>query len=418
MNSIECGKFIAELRKEKRLTQNELAEKLQITNKAVSRWETGEGFPDVSILPALADILDVSVDEILRGKRKSNQDLRPDKRLKLTFSNHLLIIKGLLILGYFLFLALSYTTFKVWIGGIVYVSIGIAAYLWFFIARNRYIALSEYNEGDRLILFTEERNVVTTTATLSAMVFVMIILVGLIGMYVNGVVTFYDYVVWASISGMTAFLLANGYYAIQGKRLGVEKPIDWMKSLGVVYAFLLVMPLSGNLRVLGIGTILYYLPILMFAVSTFFILRKEGIKRHLALAILDVLSLMLMVLFVERVEDFAYIVLSLLFIIVLLLALWHSIRGVVRHQRNGSFVISIRLLIIVLFYILISGSATRGVDGEVEWIQQTTLFFYYLLLPLSLFLTKPNRIDGTPKPKKSKTDVDDLSISSQTEGNE
>lgn len=74
MDSQQSGKFIAQLRKEKQLTQNDLADLLQVTNKAVSRWETGEGYPDVSSLVKLASILNVTVDELLAGKRLKTSD--------------------------------------------------------------------------------------------------------------------------------------------------------------------------------------------------------------------------------------------------------------------------------------------------------------------------------------------------------
>jgi transcriptional regulator with XRE-family HTH domain len=69
MDNIKIGSFIAECRKEKQITQQQLADKLKITNKAVSKWETGNGFPDISLLPELAEILNVSVDEILKAQK-------------------------------------------------------------------------------------------------------------------------------------------------------------------------------------------------------------------------------------------------------------------------------------------------------------------------------------------------------------
>lgn len=69
MNQIEIGKFIAECRKEKELTQLQLAEKLNITNRAVSKWETGKSMPDVSVMLELCNILGVSVNELLSGER-------------------------------------------------------------------------------------------------------------------------------------------------------------------------------------------------------------------------------------------------------------------------------------------------------------------------------------------------------------
>lgn len=70
MDNISTGKLIAELRKEKGYTQQQLADQLNLSNKTISKWESGSGSPDISNLPMLADILGVSVDELLRGERK------------------------------------------------------------------------------------------------------------------------------------------------------------------------------------------------------------------------------------------------------------------------------------------------------------------------------------------------------------
>ena len=69
MNQEKIGKFIAECRKEKNLTQLQLAEKLNISNRAVSKWETGKSCPDVSIMMELCDILGINVNELLSGER-------------------------------------------------------------------------------------------------------------------------------------------------------------------------------------------------------------------------------------------------------------------------------------------------------------------------------------------------------------
>ena len=68
MNQLKIGKFIAECRKEKNLTQMQLAEKLGITDKAISKWERGLAMPDVSIMLELCDILGISVNELLSGE--------------------------------------------------------------------------------------------------------------------------------------------------------------------------------------------------------------------------------------------------------------------------------------------------------------------------------------------------------------
>ena len=75
MDPTRTGEWIAARRKEKNLTQRELAARLGVTDKAVSRWETGKGYPDVSLLPVLADELDCSVNELLSGKRLTPEEV-------------------------------------------------------------------------------------------------------------------------------------------------------------------------------------------------------------------------------------------------------------------------------------------------------------------------------------------------------
>ena len=76
MDKNTTGRFIAELRKQKGFTQNELAEKLMVTDKAISRWETGKGLPDTSLLKPLGDVLGVSVTELLSGKEIEEVDMK------------------------------------------------------------------------------------------------------------------------------------------------------------------------------------------------------------------------------------------------------------------------------------------------------------------------------------------------------
>ena len=68
MDQLKIGKFIAECRKQKQLTQLQLADKLGITDKAISKWERGIAMPDTSIMLELCDILCISVNELLNGE--------------------------------------------------------------------------------------------------------------------------------------------------------------------------------------------------------------------------------------------------------------------------------------------------------------------------------------------------------------
>jgi transcriptional regulator with XRE-family HTH domain/DNA-directed RNA polymerase subunit RPC12/RpoP len=74
MDQIRIGKFIAECRKQKNLTQMQLSEKLGITDKAISKWERGIAMPDSSIMLELCDILGISVNELLSGEKISMEN--------------------------------------------------------------------------------------------------------------------------------------------------------------------------------------------------------------------------------------------------------------------------------------------------------------------------------------------------------
>lgn len=74
MDRYVTGAVIRRLRESKKLTQEELADKLFVTSKAVSKWETGQGFPDISLLEPLAKALDISVIELLSGEDVKNSN--------------------------------------------------------------------------------------------------------------------------------------------------------------------------------------------------------------------------------------------------------------------------------------------------------------------------------------------------------
>ena len=72
MNQEKIGKFIAYCRKEKNMTQEELAQKLHLTDKAISKWERGLSFPDITILNPLADVLEINISELLNCEKAWN----------------------------------------------------------------------------------------------------------------------------------------------------------------------------------------------------------------------------------------------------------------------------------------------------------------------------------------------------------
>ena len=112
MEKKSIGSFIAALRKASGLTQRELAERLNVSDKAVSRWEREESLPDLSLIPAIAEIFGVTADELLRGERRKEGESLPrageksEKQLKnlinrslLRFNNRSIIAAGVTLAG-------------------------------------------------------------------------------------------------------------------------------------------------------------------------------------------------------------------------------------------------------------------------------------------------------------------------------
>ena len=109
MDQKKTGEFLKQLRKEKGLTQEQLAERFVVSGRTVSRWETGSNMPDLSVLVELADYYDVDIREIIDGERKSEKmdkelkdtvlkiaEYSNEDKLKVTKRMHLLFIGGLI----------------------------------------------------------------------------------------------------------------------------------------------------------------------------------------------------------------------------------------------------------------------------------------------------------------------------------
>lgn len=95
MDQIKTGKFIATLRKEKELTQEQLGEKLGVTNKTISRWENGNYMPDIEMLSLLSKEFDVSINELISGERLLLDDFKKaaDNNLVTVLNNSAFTLK-------------------------------------------------------------------------------------------------------------------------------------------------------------------------------------------------------------------------------------------------------------------------------------------------------------------------------------
>lgn len=88
MDQIKIGLFLKELRKERGITQEQLAEALNVSGRTVSRWETGSNMPDISMLVSIAEYYKVSIPEIIDGERKSEKMNNEVKETALILSDY------------------------------------------------------------------------------------------------------------------------------------------------------------------------------------------------------------------------------------------------------------------------------------------------------------------------------------------
>lgn len=95
MDMVKMGNFLAELRKEHNLTQAELGDKLGVTNKTVSRWETGNYMPPVEMLEALSDLYGLTINELLSGRKLSTEDYKEmaESNIKETLNSSVFSLK-------------------------------------------------------------------------------------------------------------------------------------------------------------------------------------------------------------------------------------------------------------------------------------------------------------------------------------
>ncbi len=129
MEKKTIGRFIAILRKSNGMTQQELADRLNVSNKTVSKWECDDGYPELTLIPVIAEIFDVSSDEILQGCRISKNEpsernnVKTDKQVNRLversinkFKTVSLISGAISLCGFVLLLAIAYGAFRPYIG--------------------------------------------------------------------------------------------------------------------------------------------------------------------------------------------------------------------------------------------------------------------------------------------------------------
>ena len=98
MNQEKIGNFIKEQRKFKKLTQAEFAEKLGVTNRAVSKWENGICLPDISLFETICNVLDITLVELIEGKKSQNQQKTNQKTSKILL---IIVLKTINLITYY-----------------------------------------------------------------------------------------------------------------------------------------------------------------------------------------------------------------------------------------------------------------------------------------------------------------------------
>ena len=132
MEKRTMGSFMAALRKANGLTQQQVADKLNVSNKTVSKWECNEGYPEISMLPVIAELYSVSVDELLRGERISKvideekADVKSAERIKfliekaiVKFTNHSIVsivLGGVALIMAYIICDIIYNYNVLWFG--------------------------------------------------------------------------------------------------------------------------------------------------------------------------------------------------------------------------------------------------------------------------------------------------------------
>ena len=104
MDNIKIGKLIAKLRKNKGYSQKELAEKLEVSPKTISKWECGNGLPDISILKKVSEILDITIEELLEGTLKNQSNTLRLKNNKIKYITITILFIMFIIVMYNIYL--------------------------------------------------------------------------------------------------------------------------------------------------------------------------------------------------------------------------------------------------------------------------------------------------------------------------
>lgn len=194
MEAKNIGNFIATMRKANGMTQKDLADRINVSDKTVSRWERGESEPELSLIPVLAEIFNVSCDELLRGEKKapsfeentqeasglSKKGEKEKKRLLQnilsTYRDRTLLCMGIVSLGFLLAMFFNSALYRSYIGFYVFfLGAAVSVFLQILFARKSWDRIvteefqdKETEESKRLLVSRLKKTVVLTVVLLAA----------------------------------------------------------------------------------------------------------------------------------------------------------------------------------------------------------------------------------------------------------
>lgn len=210
MEKKTIGQFIAILRKANGLTQQDVADRLNVSNKAVSRWERDESAPDITLIPAIAEMFDVTCDELLKGERIINTDSSERKNPKiekqiesitkhtLTSTNIMLLISfSLSLAGGICMYSFSYLFNKSYIGFVIMLLLEITAFTFTTVA---IIKLKELQKNELLenTNNTLIKSINNSLGKYSFLSYIFILLTTLLGQIV--LLSVYDFITYFIVS--------------------------------------------------------------------------------------------------------------------------------------------------------------------------------------------------------------------------
>lgn len=315
------GAFIAALRKARGMTQQEVADRLNVSNKTISKWERDEGYPEITIIPALAELFKVTSDEILRGERIPRREENPGKQAARVerqirqivnstmtrFQNFSCLAAALALSGWVILFTIAYTFYRPLLGfGImaIFVLAGVTMEV-FLINTVRAATGNREITGGNAKLLTQLRKTINRYAFAVFMINIAVFILSLPfilfrdSCYVESVISLETYLAWLPGLLIIIALVCALLISLFRERLFLEKrswpggyPVREMRRLNLIQGVTLL--LAGTPVVAGAflqsgsyPLIICFFAMFLFAVAGMIVIvvkSKAGMRRLLLLA--------------------------------------------------------------------------------------------------------------------------------------